>query len=244
MILPKVTDVIHKAIMYRLISHILDDKTLSQYVYFKGGTCAAILGVLDRFSVDLDFDLKNGSDKHLIRQAMTRIFDDLGLVIKQEAKAELFFVVKYESPKQQRNTLKVSIVDHPPKANIYQTMYLSDIDRYAQCQSKETMFANKLVAVLDRFEKHKSIAGRDIYDIHHFFTQGFSYTKEVIVERRHISVNKYLQELVFFIDKHVSQPILIQDLNFLLPPAKYRQIIPTLKTEVLLFLNDEIKRAT
>lgn len=243
MIVPKATDSIHKTVMYRFLSHILDEKTLSQHLYFKGGTCAAMLGVLDRFSVDLDFDLRNGSDKHLMRKAITGIFDNLGFVIKQQAKDELFFVVKYESPAQQRNTLKVSIVDHPPKANIYQTMYLSEIDRYARCQTKETMFANKLVAVLDRFEKHKTIAGRDIYDIHYFFTQGFSYTKEVITERRHIPVKKYLQELVLFIEKRVSQTVFVEDLNFLLPPAKYRQIVPTLKNEVLVFLNDEIKRA-
>ena len=51
-----------------------------------------------------------------------------------------------------------------------------------RCQTIETMFANKLVSVLDRFEKHHSIAGRDLYDIHQFFLQGF-HMKRLLLKR-------------------------------------------------------------
>ncbi|MFZ3151113.1 MAG: hypothetical protein WA116_05435 [Anaerolineaceae bacterium] len=33
-----------------------------------------------------------------------------------------------------------------------------------------TVFANKLVAPIDRFQKHHSIAGKNFYAIHHFCT--------------------------------------------------------------------------
>ena len=57
MILLRPQDTIHKVQLTRLLTEILDNPTLSQNLYFKGGTCAAMLGYLDRFSVDLDFDL-------------------------------------------------------------------------------------------------------------------------------------------------------------------------------------------
>ena len=49
-------DNIHKAWLYRVLEAIASDQYLSSVLYFKGGTCASMLGWLDRFSIDLDFD--------------------------------------------------------------------------------------------------------------------------------------------------------------------------------------------
>ena len=45
------------------------------------------------------------------------------------------------------------------------------------------MMANKLVAVIDRYAHREAIAGRDLYDIHHFFMKGYRYNEDVICER-------------------------------------------------------------
>ena len=121
-------------------------------------------------------------------------------------------------------------------------MVLGDIDRIVPCQTKETMFANKLVALIDRFEKHESIAGRDLYDIHHFFMKGFSYTKEVIVERRKTTVPVFLKELIDFVEKRITETIITQDLSALLPRDKFQKIRKALKPETLMFLRDELRR--
>ena len=73
MILLRPQDVFHKVQLTRLLTEILDNSILSQNLYFKGGTCAAILGYLDRFSVDLDFDLKQGADKTKLRPIFQKI---------------------------------------------------------------------------------------------------------------------------------------------------------------------------
>lgn len=138
--------------------------------------------------------------------------------------------------------MKLSAIDLSLDSNLYEAVYLSEIDRFANCQTIETMFANKLVAVIDRFEKHKTIAGRDIYDIHHFFERGFKYRPEVIAERRDISALKYLRQLREFIGSQVNLKIIDQDLNYLLPPAKFQLARKTLKPETLTYLEDEIKR--
>lgn len=41
MILTDPKDALHKAMLYRLLISILDEKNLALNLYFKGGTCAA-----------------------------------------------------------------------------------------------------------------------------------------------------------------------------------------------------------
>lgn len=242
MILPNPKEALHKAMMYRCLIGILDEKPLRNSLYFRGGTAAAMLGWLDRFSIDLDFDLKPGTNKKKIREALNKVFKKLQLDLKDETTKELFFVLKYEAPKGMRNTLKVGIVDEAIKANVYQPSYLTEITRYALCQTKETMFANKLVAVTDRYNKYKTTAGRDIYDIHHFFIRGFSYIEKVIEERTRRNPKKYLTILADFIEKKVTEKHLFEDLNFLLPQDKFDAIIKSLKIETIALIRDEIVR--
>jgi len=64
MLLPDKKDALHKAWLLRTLEAVADDVFLSQTLYFKGGTCASLLGWLPRFSVDLDFDYA-GDEKSL-----------------------------------------------------------------------------------------------------------------------------------------------------------------------------------
>ena len=126
--------------------------------------------------------------------------------------------------------------------NQYEPVRLKEIDRIIFCQTIETMFANKLVALIDRWERNSSIAGRDLYDIHYFFIQGFKYDQDILTERTGKTPALYLKDLVDFINKKVSQTIIDQDLNTLLIKQRFNLIRKTLKNEVLMFLQDEIKR--
>lgn len=235
-------DVFHKSQLHRLLIEIVDNAYLAQSLAFKGGTCAAMLGYLDRFSVDLDFDVLPGFDEDLIREEFTRIFGDLGFELKLAFDNSLFFQVRYKNPGGRRNNLKVSANSIFIKANTYKVQYFSEIDRLINSQTIETMFANKLVAVLDRFSQHNSIAGRDIYDIHHFFMKGFNYNEEVIIERTGIDVKDFLSKLLEFIKINVNQTIINEDLNSLLPHNKFRNIRKILVPETLSFLSVEIRK--
>ena len=81
----------HKAQLYRLLIRLLDNYNIAPNILFKGGTCSQMLGFLDRFSVDLDFDLKPGADKELLRKELHSVFKDLNLKIKDESKRALQF---------------------------------------------------------------------------------------------------------------------------------------------------------
>lgn len=104
------------------------------------------------------------------------------------------------------------------------------------------MFAHKLVAVTDRYAKHHSIAGRDMYDIHYFFINGFKYNKEIIYERTRLKAREYLLQLVNFIEKNVNETVINEDINMLLPYAKFSTIRNSLKAEVISMLKDEIEQ--
>ncbi len=241
MILPKREDSYHKAQLFRLLTEILDN-SIAKNIYFKGGSAAGMLGFLDRFSIDLDFDLKPKVNKKEIDKNLKKIFQELDLKISQKSHQSLFYLLKYSAQPGLRNTIKLSLIDIALKSNIYSSFYLAEIDRFAFCQTKETMFANKLVAVTDRYKKHKMIAGRDIYDIHHFFLSGFQYNEEVIKERTGKKPDDYFKDLIRFIDTKVTDRIISEDLSFLLTYEKFKLIRKVLKRETLMFLKNEIKK--
>ena len=228
MILPKREDAYHKAQLFRLLTEILDS-SIAKNIYFKGGSAAAMLGFLDRFSVDLDFDLKSNVDKKVIDKNLRKIFQELDLKISQKSNKSLFYLLKYSAKPGSRNTIKLSLIDTVLKSNIYSTFYLAEIDRFAFCQTKETMFANKLVAMTDRYKKHKMIAGRDIYDIHHFFLSGFRYNEAVIRERTGKKPINYFIDLIKFIETKVTDKIISEDLSFLLTNEKFQLTRKVLK---------------
>ena len=232
-------DIIHKSYLNRLLIEIIDRPALSQNLAFKGGTCAGMLGYLDRFSVDLDFDVLKNADETVLRQDFHQAFDYLGLNVAEELDKVLMFRVRYPSQPGRRNNLKVSASSLPVKANKYQVQYLPEIDRMMKCQTVETMFANKLVAITDRYDLHGTIAGRDIYDIHHFFIQGYSYHAPVIKERTGLEPREYLKKLSGFIKSRVTQTIINEDLNTLLPFRQFQQIRKILIPETLALLERE-----
>jgi predicted nucleotidyltransferase component of viral defense system len=241
MILPNKKDAIHKAWLYRVLEAVADDEYLASVLYFKGGTCASMLGWLDRFSVDLDFDFAGDrKDIPKARKALEHIFANQGLKIKDKSRVGIQYFLKYNTVETERSLLKIDVTFPLIKSSEYQPQRFLEIDRILICQTKETMFAHKLVAVLDRFEKTGGIAGRDIYDIHHFFLKGFDYDVKVIEERRGTSAKKYLAKLADFIEKKVTDRILTEDLNLLLPYDQFSKIRKVLKREVVTFLRNEI----
>ena len=235
-------DIIHSSNLHRLLMEIVDQPLLAQSLAFKGGTCAAMLGFLDRFSVDLDFDFLKDADEAAMRQVFHQIFNQLGFSIMLEFNKTLFFQLRYPSSPGKRSTLKVSANNIRVESNQYKVQYFPEIDRLINSQTIETMFANKLVAMTNRYEQHNNIAGRDIYDIHHFFIQGYAYNSSVIRERTGVEPKEYFGKLIDFIQKHVTQTIINEDLNSLLPNHQFQKFRKILLPETLSLLAREQKK--
>ena len=97
-------DIIHKSYLHRLLMEIVDQPLLAQTLAFKGGSCAAMLGYLDRFSVDLDFDVLTVSDEAKMRKTFRQVFNELGFSVMLEFDRVLFFQLRYPSSYGKRNT--------------------------------------------------------------------------------------------------------------------------------------------
>ena len=136
-------DIIHKSYMNRLLIEIIDRPVMAHNLALKGGTCASMLGYLDRFSVDLDFDVLKNADEAGLRKEFVRVFDYLGLKVMKEFDKALFFQLHYPSDPGKRHTMKVSASNLRVKANQYKVQYFTEIDRLMNSQTVETMFANK-----------------------------------------------------------------------------------------------------
>ena len=229
-------DIIHRSYLHRLLMEIVDQPLTAQNLAFKGGTCATMLGFLDRFSVDLDFDVLKNPDEDTLRRVFHQIFDQSGFRVALEFDQVLFFQLRYPSSPGKRSTLKVSASNKRVEANQYKAQYFPEIDRLINSQTIETMFANKLVAMTDRYEQHNTVAGRDLYDIHHFLIQGYSYHGAIIRERTGLEPKAYFGKLIDFIKTHVTQTTVDEDLNSLLPYKKFRQVRKILIPETLALL--------
>jgi len=243
MILPNKKDAIHKAWLYRILEAIADDRHLSRVLYFKGGTCASMLGWLDRFSVDLDFDYA-GDKKDIgqTRKMLEGLFASLGLSVKDKSKNGIQYFLRHDDSGSDRKILKVDASFPLFRASKYAPMRFLEIDRILICQTKETMFSHKLAAIMDRFEKTGNIAGRDIYDMHYFFINGFDYDADVIEERTGKGVKEFFSELTDFISQKVTEKVISEDLNSLLPHDKFVRMRSVLKREAMSLIKDEIKR--
>ena len=239
MLIPRAHDAVHRAQMLRLLSAIADDRILMSMMFFKGGTCATMRDLLDRFSVDLDFDLRSMDDISIARKHLEKIFAKLDLTIKDQSKIIPQYFLRYESAEGGRNTIALDITMPPPKSNEYEVIRFADIDRFLPCQTVSTMVANKLVTPIDRFTKHGAIAGRDFYDIHHFLLQGYSWNAAVIEERTGMPEKQFFRTLHDFIEKRVTQTIIDQDINSLLLPKQFQTIRKILKVETLFLLRQE-----
>ncbi len=241
MILPHPKDTIHKVWLLRILSSIADDSYLVQHLRLKGGTYAALRGIVQRFSVDLDFDLLNVKEIPTVRKHLVIIFRKLGLKVDDQSRRVPQYFLKYHNIPNERNTLRLDITCPPPRNNEYEPIRILEIDRILYGQTIPTLFANKLVALIDRWEKHGTFASRDVYDIHSLFFQGLRYKPEIIEERTKLTVQKFFQKLKTFITKNFNQTIIDQDLNTLLPLNEFQKIRKILKSEVLFFLSAEIE---
>ncbi|MFA6917892.1 MAG: nucleotidyl transferase AbiEii/AbiGii toxin family protein [Candidatus Gracilibacteria bacterium] len=240
MLLPHKKDVIHKVWLLRLLTAIAENAYLSSRLGFKGGTCAAMRGFLNRFSVDLDFDLLiEENETGNVRNALEKCFKDLGLVIKDKSTKVPQYFLRYPDSKG-RNTIKVDALFPVPKKNKYEMVCLPEIDRTLKCQTVETIVSNKFITLIARYERTGKIAGRDVFDVHHFLFNGYPYSEEIIFEQRKESPSNFFKQLMDFVDKKITNTIIDQDLNHLLPNSEFQSIRKILKQETLMLLRSEL----
>ena len=228
----------HRRIMLKILEEISADALLSNNLGFKGGTACYFLHGLDRFSVDLDFDLLDENKDEIVKKRLLKLLNKYGSV-----KTKTSIKVNYSDEYQ---ALKIDLSARH-KNNKLNTYKVKDIVSGISLKvlQKEDIFAHKLVALTDRStsnaSENKFIANRDLYDIHFFFKSGWKFNKKIIEQQTDKKVQEYLQEAIKFIEKYSNETNILDRIGELVDDEKREWVKKNLKNEVLKQLAIEIK---
>lgn len=192
----------HKNILLKILKDIFVSHTLGPILGFKGGTVAYLFYNLNRFSVDLDFDLLELTKEDFVFEGIKEILEKYG-VLKEAAKkkSRLYFLLAYDQkePGAQNIKIEINLVDFGSKYEVKTYLGIS-----MKVMVKEDMAAHKMVAMLEREGK----ANRDIFDVWYFLENDWPINKEIIEQRTGMVFKDFLKECVGLIEKVSNQNIL------------------------------------
>jgi len=219
----------HKNILVRILKDIYTNITLARSLGFKGGTAVLLLYNLDRFSVDLDFDLLNPEQEEYVYQTISEILKNYGSVKTQQKRYSLFFLLSYTNKLHGAQNIKVEI----NKRN-FGSQY--EIKQYLgiklQVMIPADIAAHKLVAMYERMGK----ANRDIYDVYFFLQNHWPINKKIIEQRTGMTYKTFLQTCINELEKLPERGILA-GLGELLDAKQKAWVKANLKSDTIFLLN-------
>lgn len=193
---------IHKNILIKILKDIYTDGTLGPVLGFKGGTAAYLFYHLNRFSVDLDFDLLDSEKEDYVFEEVKKILEHYGTVKQAEKKRfNLLYVLAYDDKVLGAQNIKVEI-----NRRVFGSTY--EVKSYLGISMKimvrEDMFAHKLCAMHERMGK----TNRDIFDVWYFLQKEWPVNKEIVESRTGMNFKQFLQTCIDSLDKMTDQNIL------------------------------------
>lgn len=189
----------HKTILLQILKDIYTDTSLGPVLGFKGGTAAYLFYRLERFSVDLDFDLLDSEQESSVYKKLEVILDQYGVIKEKHQKQHtLLFVLSYDDQSQ---NIKIEVNLRNFGSSFQLKNYLG-IPMLVMV--REDMFAHKLVAMLER----KKTANRDVYDVWHFLKNHWPVNKQIVEKRTRISFKDYLRKCLALVESLTDRNIL------------------------------------
>ena len=196
---------------------------------FKGGTMLYFFYNLERFSVDLDFDLLDIAKESTVLKKIKKILKPYGRISDIYNKNyTLFALLNY---KDGERNLKIEI----SKRNIYKNkynfknLYGTDI----KCMDIEDSFAHKLLATVGR----RAAVNRDFFDLYFFWKNGYEFNHEIIKKITKKPVKEYLKFLRNYVEKNLNQRNALQGLGELVSTEQKNWIKKNLKQELLNYID-------
>lgn len=190
---------VHKNILFQILKDIYSDTTVSPLLGFKGGTAAFMFYELNRFSVDLDFDLLDADKEDYVFDRIEQIAKKYGSIKElQRKRFNLLFVLSYED-----KTRKIKIeINRRSFGSRYELKTYLGVSMLVM--AKEDMFAHKLMAMHERVGK----TSRDIYDVWFFLEHRWPINKQIAEQRAGISFLELLQKCIKQLEKMNNRNIL------------------------------------
>jgi len=223
----------HRSILIRLLKDIYTDASLAPYLGFKGGTAALLFYGLDRRSVDLDFDLLDHGQQTEVFKKLEAIAKTHGTVDYSKAKRfSLLNVISY-APGVQKIKVEVNLRDF---GSAYDLKTLLGIPMLVM--KKEDMFANKLMAMLERLGQ----TSRDVYDVHFFFKQNWDINQTIVEKRAKLPYKDTLTKCIKAV-KNMDNRHILDGLGDLLDDPQKQWARAKLKEETLFLLKLALETA-
>lgn len=216
----------HKIIMVRILKDIYQDILISPFLGFKGGTACHLFYGLNRYSVDLDFDLLKPELKKTIFQEIEKIAKKHATIKEKYIKKNtIFFLLSYG---EKEHNIKIEISTRSFK-NHYQILNYLGISMLVM--KKEDIFANKLIALLER----KRTANRDLFDLYYFFSEHWDINEDIIRLRTGYGLKECLKKCLQVVQK-VNNKQILQGLGEFIDEKQKTWVKENLKKEVIFFL--------
>lgn len=193
---------IHRKILIKILKDIFSDHQIGPALGFKGGTAAHLFYNLERFSVDLDFDLLNQAKEDIVFERVKKILENYG-TLKEVAKKRynLLYLLSYADKLPDAQNVKVEINrrDFGSKYAIESYLGIS-----MKVMVREDMAAHKMVAMLERIGK----TNRDIFDVWFFLQKDWPINKEIIETRTKLPFRKFMEKCIALVEKFDDRNIL------------------------------------
>lgn len=192
----------HINILVKILKDIYADQTVGTILGFKGGTAAVMFYGLNRFSVDLDFDLLDSEKEDYVFERIKKILENHGK-LKQARKKRfnLLYILSYDDKDENAQNVKIEI-------NLRKFGSKYDVKSYLgismQVMNEEDMVAHKLCAMYERVGK----TNRDIFDVQFFLSHDWNINKNIIEDRMGMSYKEFLKKCIDAIDKINDKDIL------------------------------------
>lgn len=217
---------IHKKILFQILKDIYSDTSIAPLLGFKGGTAAFMFYGLDRFSVDLDFDLLEESKEKDVFDKIIRIAEYYGTI--RDAHVKKFSLLAVLSYDDTATNIKIEI-----NRRAFGSRY--EIQTYLgvsmQIMVREDMYAHKLMAMYERIGK----TNRDIYDVWFFANNRWPINMEIVEKLAGMSYNQLLRKCIARVEK-ISDRNILSGLGDLLTDERRKWTKTKLRTDTIILL--------
>ena len=210
---------IHKNIQLQILKEIYTDTAIAPLLGFKGGTAALMFYDLNRFSVDLDFDLlapggAEGLDENKEKEVFEKILKiakSYGEIRESRIKRYNLLIILSYDPKAQNIKIEVN---RRIFGSRYELKTLLGISMLVMV--REDMFANKLMAMYERVGK----TSRDVFDVYFFAKNNWPINKEIVEKRAGMPYKEVIEKCIELLEKMNNRNILVGLGDFLTESQK------------------------
>jgi predicted nucleotidyltransferase component of viral defense system len=192
----------HKSKLLQILKDIYSDPAVGRFLGFKGGTAAYLFYGLERFSVDLDFDLLDETKEDDVFVRVKEILERYGKVPEARKKRySLLYLLSYTDKAEGHQNVKVEI-NRRTFGSRYEVKPYLGISMKVMAQ--EDMAAHKLVAMYERMSR----TNRDIFDVWFFLKNDWPVNEEIVTLRTKLSSREFLERCIAALEKMSDRNIL------------------------------------